>query len=200
MDKAKVLFFLEDNAQEQIIPHIFQRIVFEKGIPRERLDVSVLYSRGGGSIGALKGFFADQKDHFQPSGIVLGSDGNCKGYAAKRKMIEKNLKGLGIPVAPILAIPDPHIERWYLLDHKALSKAVGESIADHAPDKKCDKGRYKSILKHAVESAGIISLQGGAEYGRDVAQSMNLYNACKEDAGLKYFTQQVKDWTAEQLR
>jgi len=42
-------------------------------------------------------------------------------------------------------------------------------------------------------------LQGGAEYGQDVGEILDIYKACKEDAGFKSFFEQVKAWAAARV-
>ena len=192
--KYKVLFFVEDNAQEQIIPGLFIRIASNHGIARGDLDIHVPSSRGGGSIKALKEYLKDYGDELVADCIVLGSDGNCKGLNEKRKQLEKNLQKVECDFTLILTIPDPHIEHWYLLDSNALSLAVGESVTDHAPRKKCEKNHYKTLLKDAIQSSGVIPLQGGAEYGSEIANEINLYKASKAEQGFAFFEEQVKSW------
>lgn len=196
VDKLRVLVFVEDIAQENLITRLFVRISEESGLSAERLDVRAAYSRGGGSIKALKDYLRDYSLETAADCFVLGSDGNCKGFVEKRSILEKNLKKFGALDRTILAIPDPHIERWYLLDAHALSEAVGDSIGNYSPKHKCDKGHYKKLLKEAIQSTGVEPLQGGAEYGQDVGDQIDLYRASKSDVGFKYFVDEVKSWAA----
>ncbi len=198
VDKLKVLIFVEDVAQENLIRTLFCRIAGESGLGSTRLDVQVPYSRGGASIKALKVYLDDYPIDTVDC-FVLGSDGNCKGFAKKKQLLEKNLQKYGALDRTILAIPDPHIERWYVIDPGALSEAVGASIGNYSPKHKCDKGHYKKILKEAIFSADVEPLQGGAEYGQDVGEILDIYKACKEDAGFKSFFEQVKAWAAARV-
>lgn len=195
MDKLKVLIFVEDVAQENLIRTLFCRIAEESGLDSVRLDVQVPYSRGGASIKALKDYLNDYPNDTVDC-FVLGSDGNCKGFTKKKQILEKNLQKYGALDRTILAIPDPHIERWYVVDPQALSEAVGSSIGNYSPKHKCDKGHYKKILKEAILSADVEPLQGGAEYGQDIGEVLDLYKSCKEDSGFKFFFEQVKAWAA----
>lgn len=172
---------------------LFVRVCEDAGLPADRLDVDVPYSRGGGSIAALKAYLEDYGDSAADC-FVLGSDGNCKGFVAKRKQLEKPFKGEPFAQNLIYAVPDPHVERWYLVDETALSQAVGSTVAGHPPRHKCDKNHYKNLLKNAISSAGVIPLQGGAEYGDDVAFCVDLYKAGKQDQGFKAFCDDVKAW------
>ena len=92
----------------------------------------------------------------------------------------------------IYSVPDPHVERWYLVDEAALSKAVGCTVAGHPPQHKCDKNHYKNLLTKTISNAGVTPLQGGAEYGDDVGLCVDLYKAGKQDQGFKAFCDDVR--------
>jgi hypothetical protein len=194
VDKLKVRIFVEDIAQETIIKRIFIRLCEENGLDSNRLDVEVPYSKGGGSIKAMSDYLKDFGEDNAGDCFVLGSDGNCKGFTKKRNMLEKNVKQSHLLDKTIFAIPDPHIERWYLVDENALSNAVGERVAGNPPGHKCDKGFYKNLLKSSISKTGVIPMQGGAEFGADVGNLMDFYKAGKQDQGLKYFVESVRNW------
>ena len=84
VDKLKVLIFVEDVAQENLIRTLFCRIAEQSGLELDRLDVQVPYSRGGASIKALKDYLGDYAIDTVDC-FVLGSDGNCKGFAKKSR-------------------------------------------------------------------------------------------------------------------
>ena len=123
---------------------------------------------------------------------VIGSDANCKGFIRKREMLQTEANGLCLTI--VTAIPDPHIERWFLLDPTALSTAVGENLVAHVPPYKCGKNEYKIRLKEAFKGSTVSPLSGGIEYGPEIAANMNIYNAAKQDAGLEDFVSQTKLW------
>ena len=50
----------------------------------------------------------------------------------------------------IYAIPDPHIERWLLLDSAAFKKVLDKGCS--APTQKCERGLYKRLLLQAVRN------------------------------------------------
>jgi hypothetical protein len=91
-------------------------------------------------------------------------------------------------------VPDPHVERWYLLDPSALSNAAGISEMPALPAHKCEKNYYKQLLRSAFNNSSIIPLLGGTEYGPLVADKMDLYAASKADHGLAEFVDGVKSW------
>jgi hypothetical protein len=157
-----------------------------------RLDV--LHSRGGQSIAALKSYLQDAKKRgMSPVDCaVIGSDANCRGFLQKRELLQAEARGLSLTL--ITVIPDPHVERWFLLDPAALSAAVGKPLVPHVPPYKCGKNEYKIRLKEAFQGSGIAPLSGGIEYGPEIAAHMDIYTVSKLDAGLKDFADQTKLW------
>ncbi len=59
----------------------------------------------------------------------------------------------------IYAIPDPHLERWLLLDSAAFKHVLGRGCS--APDQKCEKERYKQLLIQAILEAGLKTSREG---------------------------------------
>ena len=91
----------------------------------------------------------------------------------------------------VLAIPDPHIERWLLLDGAAFKTVFG--IGCDAPDQKCDRGRYKQRLIEAVHAAGTTPLLGGIEYAEDIVMAMDIDRASRLDRSFKRFVEDLRD-------
>ncbi len=98
----------------------------------------------------------------------------------------------------VLAVPDPHIERWLLLDSAAFKAVLGKGC--EAPDFKCDRDRYKKLLAQAVSMAGLTPLIGGLEHARDIVGSMDFSRMTRKggDKVLGRFLQELqkvfKDW------
>ena len=62
-------------------------------------------------------------------------------------------------LAPIvLATPDPHVERWLLLDGAAFRQVFGRGC--DAPNLRCDRDLYKQRLVAAILAAGITPTLG----------------------------------------
>jgi hypothetical protein len=169
-DKQRVAFFLEDSAQEAIIPPLFSRLAAEEGWEACQLDLQVLSARGGGSLSAFRQFLEDARElgYLKADLLIVGVDANCKGFTARRDLVIQAAARSSYREI-ITAIPDPHVERWYLLDIPALSTAAGAPIAASVPAYKCEKNHYKTLLRHAFKSSGIAPPLGGLEYGPLVA-------------------------------
>ncbi len=190
-----LLFFLEDNAQEAFIPPLVKRLIIEEGKDIADYELLVLSSRGGGSIRAYKDFLKQAKKgkHLSADVLIVGSDGNCNGFNKRRQQLldaSKNVPYLCV----ITAIPDPHIERWYLLDSYALSGAAGVSIQAAPPTIKCDKSHYKSFLKQAFYAQNLQPPLGGTEYGPVITMTMDIYASGVVDHAFRDFVEQVRSW------
>jgi hypothetical protein len=197
--KYKIIFFLEDSAQEVFICAMVERLIRDEGKNLRDYDLRVLSSRGGGSIRAYKDFLGQVKKrkYLDADVLIVGSDGNCNGFAKRKQQLLDASRSIPYPEV-ISAVPDPHIERWYLLDGQALAEAAGVPVQVVSPMVKCDKNHYKNLLKKALTEQGIIPPLGGAEYGSIVAKSMDVYRAGTVDHSLRDFIDQVRSWLRRQ--
>ena len=102
--------------------------------------------------------------------------------------------GAGRPqaaVSPVvLAVPDPHIERWLLLDGAAFKSVFGRGC--DAPDQKCDRGRYKHQLSEASRATNVVPRLGGIEYAEDIVQHMDIDRAAGADPSLRRFVDELR--------
>jgi hypothetical protein len=193
--KFRIIFFLEDTAQAAFVRPLVERLILEEGKDLHNYDLHVVSSSGGGSIRAYKEFVrvAKKRKNLEADVLVVGSDGNCNGFVKRKQQLFDASRGL--PYTEVIsAVPDPHIERWYLLDSQALARAAGVPVKVVSPTVKCDKNRYKSLLKKAFTDQGVDPPMGGAEYGGLVVKSMDLYKAGTVDHSLRDFIDQVRSW------
>lgn len=195
MAKFVIAYFLEDAGHEAIIPPLMKRLIREEKKPTDDFEHKLLSSRGGGSVVAFKAFLEDAERNSLLAAdlLVVASDGNCQGFAAKRNALLAIAPNQTYPRV-ITAIPDPHVERWFLLDGSALKNAATLVHQPQLPAYKCEKGFYKKLLRSAFERGRVFPLLGGIEYGPEVAENMNLYSSGKLDHGFKDFIDQGRDW------
>ena len=113
---------------------------------------------------------------------MVATDSNCEGLVKREREIDK--AGEGWPGKIVKAIPDPHVERWLLLDGAAFRHAVGRGC--QAPDRKCERERYKDQLIDEIKEAGVIPSLGGIEYADDIVEALDLQRA-GQDASLGRF-------------
>lgn len=129
-----------------------------------------------------------------PDLLRVGRDANCKGYNECKEAIDRALTGYASAV--VLAIPDPHVERWLLLDPAAFKLILGKGCP--APDNKCERDRYKERLVQAVRDAGVEPRLDGLEYAADLVAAMDLPRLERKDASfgrlLQDLRQQFNQW------
>lgn len=191
-DKILVGYFLEDRGHEMLLKALVGRIAIEKGLSPGDWRDDVRAAAGGKSIQEYRSFLKSISPKGEPVPfdiIVVASDGNCNGYLEKRNQLLGYAKRVKFPMPDILvfAIPDPHIERWYMNDPHGFSRAVGSGELSELPPYKCERGLYKKVMREAIASSGVMPQFGGYEYGEEIVKEMDLYRASKTDKSLKHF-------------
>ena len=178
----EIAFFVEDEAHRWFIGALVERLARENGVGI-RLDWRSASGGHGRVLSELGRYLRDlerQGDH-PPDLIVVGTDANCSGLNEREREL-RNVAG-SAPLA--LAIPDPHIERWLLLDGAAFKCVFGRGCK--APDRKCDRDRYKHRLIEAICDAGIAPSLGGVEFAEDIAWKMNVERVARAEPSFKRF-------------
>ncbi|MGE5343630.1 MAG: hypothetical protein ACM3SY_19345 [Candidatus Omnitrophota bacterium] len=197
MDEIQVLYFLEDRAQENFIKSLVERIAGDVGITNPYLKHDIRSARGGSIIIKELEKFVKGYLKYDPLGfniIIVAIDGNCKGYQKRKKELQSIMKEVsGIEERLVFAVPDPHIERWYMLDQKAFRKGVGINKSPDLPAYKCQRDHYKKIIYQTLHDANVNTFLGGTEYAdRIVANIENLELLCQRDDSFKFFVQELK--------
>ena len=152
----------------------------------------ILNSTGGHgqAINSLKRYVKDieRGDESRPDILIVAIDANCHGLQERRKEILQVVQKVGIE--PVCAVPDPHIERWLLIDPAAFKHVLGKGC--QLPDYKCAKDRYKKLLINAIMDCGIIPTLGGIEFADDIIQATDLGKASAQDDSFKEFCSELK--------
>jgi hypothetical protein len=106
-----------------------------------------------------------------------------------------------LAIPGLYAIPDPHIERWLLLDAKAFKNALGTGCK--APDKKCERDRYKRLLGDAVRKAGVSPIFNGMEHAEAIINEMDVQRIKHQDDSFGRFVQDMErmfsQWQKEKV-
>ena len=180
----EIALFVEDDAHRQIIGPLVKRIA-EEHDAAIRLDWRSAVRGRGRVLQELRAYLRDlaRQGDPRPSLIVVATDANCAGFNARIHEIGRHAEEAHAPV--VHAVPDPHVERWLLLDGAAFKAVVGHGC--NAPDQKCDRGRYKQRLVEAVRDAGVTPILGGLEYAEDIMRQMNMDRAVQADRSLARF-------------
>lgn len=182
----EVALFVEDSAHQRVIGTLLGRLADEIGLTIHLEWYNAMGGRGR-VVRELKRYLSDftkQGDH--PDLIVVATDANCVGL--QRRIRDIDTSSAVSPV--VLAVPDPHIERWLLLDGAAFKAVFGKGC--DAPDKKCDRGRYKHQLFEAVRSAGVVPMLGGIQFAEDIVREMDLDGAARADPSFRRFVEEVR--------
>ena len=197
MDKIRILYFLEDRAQEGFIKALVKRVASEESIAQDSLIHDVRSARGGSRIVTEFKNFIKDTGRVRATDIdflVVAIDGNCKGHRERVEQLEKKIKSdHPFKERVVYAVPDPHIERWYLMDQRALKVGVGLDRAPNLPSYKCRRDYYKKVLNQALKESNVSSLLGGAEYAERIVDNIiNLRSIGQQNADFQDFVEDLK--------
>ena len=188
MNEELVLdLFVEDRAHEEFLGAVVRRIAREEN---RQIQLRVRVARGGYPrvLGELDLYQTMVERGLAaldlPDILVVAVDANCEGLAAKKKAIRLRLKTT-FKDRTVLAVPDPHVERWYLSDRQSFKDVVG--VQPPAERRKCERGRYKRILAQAVRDGGHPAILGGIEFAKELADTMDFYRAGRAERSFKQF-------------
>ena len=119
----EIALFVEDYAHERVIGAIIQKMAEEYGIA-VRLHWRSATRGYGRVVREFKQYLRDlnQQGNDLPDLIVIATDANCQGLNER----VKEMGNQDVPVQMIHAVPDPHIERWLLLDGMAFRSVFGK--------------------------------------------------------------------------
>lgn len=195
--KLRIGYFLEDRGHEAFLKALVDRVAKERGLKDGDWIHDVRAATGGKSIQSYKDFLKDMSFKNMPVPfdlLIIASDGNCKGYTAKKDQLFSYANKLRFPRSDILvfAIPDPHIERWYMDDPHGFHIAIGSGQIPRLPGYKCERRLYKRVMGEAIATSEIRPQFGGYEYGEKIVKAMDLYKAAKADNSLKHFVDDLR--------
>jgi hypothetical protein len=187
--------FCEDELQESVLTGLLRRMEEKHGVPIGIRPVSV--SGGAGQmLSALDEYVSDLRGlRTLPDLIVVGRDSNCRGVAETQDELDDHLQEFAD--FAIYAIPNPHVERWLLVDEAAFAEVFGTGC--DAPDEKCDKDRYKEMLAGSIRNSALDTSLDGLEQAGDVVAAMDFDRMTTADDSLGTFLstlgQQFRQWT-----
>ena len=170
----KIALFGEDFAHQEVIGALVRRLASEIGI-EVQLDWRNAVGGHGRVLQGFKNYLRDLRHQpgLQVDAVIVATDANCKGE--KRR---KDFRNLDAHTNLVLAIPEPHVERWLLLDSSAFRKVLGKGCT--APDKKCDRDLYKQRYAQSVYDAGVTPQLGGLEHAQEIVAAMDLDKVAKD--------------------
>lgn len=185
--------------QEGFIKALVNKIAQDLSIPADSLSHDVRSGRGGSTV--IPEFERFMEDTMQTSSsdvdlLIVAIDGNCKGHSGRVRQLEKCIKqNHPLRNKVVYAVPDPHIERWYIMDQRAFKNGVGVDKAPNMPPYKCKKDYYKSLLRQALAESNIASYFGGAEYAENIVNSVtSLDSLFSQNAGFQKFVENLRNF------
>ena len=190
-DEVRVELFVEDQAHEQLLVPLVERVATEeKAVAR----CQVRSARGGHGrvireFKTYQGLWNRGLMGDVPDLLVVSIDSNCTTFAQTRSEIESATR-TELRDLLVAACPNPHIERWFMADPNSFHGVVGHRPA--LGPEKCERGYYKNELKKAVRSGGHPQTLGGIEFARALATEMDLYRAGRTDNSLKAFVDDLR--------
>jgi len=193
----RVVLICEDIGHEYIIAPIVNRICNEYDIT---ISIRVVKCSGSRIYQTLDVFLSHIRsgEETAPDLMIVAVDANCKGYNQRREQLQNHITA-DLSFSVIHAIPDPHIERWLLIDSHAFRVVLGKGC--DAPDQKCDRDRYKVKLTEAILNADVIPLIGGLEHAEDIVREMNFTVMDHHDTSFHHFLTDLNtvlnQWRAE---
>lgn len=185
----EVLLFVEDYAHKAFLDALLQRMAAEYGVDI-RMDWRNARRGHGAVVNELKQFLRDLKREQErlPDLLVVATDANCKGLVERLRQITEVTGKVDVPT--VCAVPDPHIERWLLVDSTAFKSVFGRGC--DAPDRKCERARYKKMLIDAIRASGVTPSLGGIEFADDIVAAMDLTRAAAADASLSRLIEDLR--------
>lgn len=177
-----IALFVEDDAHRLFIGPLVERLAGEHGAA-VRLDWRSAVGGHGKAAAEFRRYLHDlERQGGHPPGlIVVATDANCGGLNAR----EREFSAAAAPAPIVCAIPDPHIERWLLLDGAAFKRVFDRGC--EAPDSKCERGRYKRLLTEAIRAAGVAPSLGGMEFAEDIVREIDIARAARADRSFARF-------------
>jgi hypothetical protein len=188
----EITLFCEDSFHEKFIGALLRRFEDEY---RAGVTARFLSSQGGLSRmhGELRDFLRDLERDRQnlPDAVIVVVDANCQGYNGRKGLMNGVLAHYPrFQQLVSYAIPDPHIERWMLVDAIAFQNVFGRGCT--LPAMKCAKDEYKKLLRNQIRESGIEAPLGGEEFAEDIVMAMDLGQVETGEASFGLFLKNLK--------
>lgn len=193
----RITLFVEDFGHESFITALISRLSHEYGVKIEIISRSTTGGRGH-LLKELDQYIRMLQRGYEAIAdmLIIATDANCQKYLRRRQEVEGRVPDEFKPFI-VYAIPDPHIERWLLLDSSAFKAVLGRGCA--TPPTKCERDLYKRLLIESIRAAGLSPLIGGIEHTEDIVNHMNLQQVGQADDSigklLKELQGRFKAWS-----
>ena len=200
--EIRIDIFCEDRAHEIFLKSILGRVCSEFDLECNLSLRSAVGSKHGKGK-TLTEFKEYQKiiqsnvmGFEKPDLLLIVVDCNCTAYNDTVKAIDNVIRKDIFPHY-IIACPDPHIEKWYLIDPDGFQDIIG--VYPKMQLEKCEKNYYKNLFRDYIKESGKPSLLGGIDFGGEIVQAMDFYRSGKNDASFKHMVEDIRN-QLKQLR
>lgn len=177
VDVVRVDLFGEDAAHEAFGRSLIERIANETQLA---VSIETRTAIGGQPrvLSELRGFqdlVSRGVGPRTPDLLVVMIDANDVGPSERRHQVEGVLQPAVFP-RWVFASPDPYVEAWYLADPESFKAVVGARPQQVG---RASRHHFKQSLVNAIEEGGSRAIQGGASFGPELVEAMDLYRAGK---------------------
>lgn len=188
----EVALFCEDSFHERFVCALVNRFSTEHGV---RTDTKPYSARGGlpKMHGELKRFLHDLKRGYRPLPelVIVVADANCLGVNERRTLLSRVVAQTPQFESVVeFAIPDPHIERWMLVDPRGFQAVFQRGCT--LPAVKCKKDEYKRLLRSELRKCDIDPPLGGEEYAEDIVRAMDFSSVEVREPSLGLFLKALR--------
>lgn len=188
----EVTLFCEDSFHEKFIGALLLRFGHEYGVG---VRPTFLSAQGGLSRmhTEFRLFLRDLARERQPypDSVIVVVDANCQGHNGRQALMDNELHHFPqFQQLVSYAIPDPHIERWMLVDPDAFQGVFGRGCT--LPKIKCAKNEYKKLLRDEIRACEIEPPLGGEEFAEDIVRGMNLGKVETSEQSFGLFLKSLK--------
>lgn len=188
----KIALFLEDAGHLEFIGSLVARISDEEHANADLLGRNAAGGRGT-TVTSLRNYLqdvADGREEFAEI-VVVAIDGNCVGWQRRVRDILEIVNRTAYAGRVVCAVPDPHVEIWYLADGRAAARVAGAPRQEPLPAQKCEPNFYKDLLREAFLAADIDPPAGGTEFGSDIARELDIARARRSHPDFNAFVDEL---------
>ena len=190
----RILLFVEDAGHEAFIVGLVERVCRELEVSAEIFTRNAVGGKGS-ALRTLRQYVRDMRQGRERFAeiLVVAIDGNCQGPQVVAREIREIVEGQQFAGICVCAVPDPHVEVWYLADGRAIRRVLEEDGAQPGlPEQKCEPDRYKQLLREAFLDLDIDPPAGGTEYGGEIAEALDVERATANQPTLRSFVDDLR--------
>jgi hypothetical protein len=185
--------FCEDRGHELFVRALLARLAAERDI-EPSIDIRNASGGAGEAVGqfeAYQGLFREGRIVGAPDVLVVVIDGNKLGWQARKREVKAVVDDTIFPRV-VIGCPDPYIERWCLLDPRALKHIGAVPPRRKGAYKSAARDVYKNQLRESLAAGGVPVLSTEMEVAPDLVEAFDLVAVARADASFRAFVQELR--------